>query len=234
MIKAVVFDVGGPLDAHDEGERLVDRHIREGLAAAGVAVTDEAYAAADRAAIASFAPNAYRAIIWTLTGGRRALAEAVFASLVAREEERSRARGGMEVRPGADAMLARLVARGLRLGLAANQSRVGLAELEACGLLRHFTHRDVSGTHGLRKPDVRVFLHACDTLGVAPAEALMVGDRIDTDIAPARALGMRTIRFRAGRHAAQEPRAWDELPDREVRSIEALEAAIAAEVSSGR
>ena len=30
----------------------------------------------------------------------------------------------------------------------------------------------------------------------------MVGDRIDNDIAPAITLGMRTVLFRTGRHAA--------------------------------
>ena len=37
----------------------------------------------------------------------------------------------------------------------------------------------------------------------------MVGDRIDNDIAPATTLGMRTVLFRTGRHAAQQPRSTD-------------------------
>ncbi|HET7737663.1 MAG TPA: HAD hydrolase-like protein, partial [Tepidiformaceae bacterium] len=55
---------------------------------------------------------------------------------------------------------------------------------------------------------------------------LMVGDRIDNDVAPARALGMRAIRFRTGRHARQEPRSWEEAPDEDVASVGELRDAI--------
>ncbi|MBS0522088.1 MAG: HAD family hydrolase, partial [Proteobacteria bacterium] len=65
-------------------------------------------------------------------------------------------------------------------------------------------------------------------LGVAPAECIMVGDRIDNDIAPAKALGMATIRFRTGRHRRQKPRSPAETPDAEVTDVAELEAAISA------
>jgi FMN phosphatase YigB (HAD superfamily) len=55
----------------------------------------------------------------------------------------------------------------------------------------------------------------------------MVGDRLDTDIAPAKALGMATIRFRTGRYRRQKPRSPAEAPDVEVTDVPELEAAIA-------
>ncbi len=54
----------------------------------------------------------------------------------------------------------------------------------------------------------------------------MVGDRIDNDIAPAITLGMRTVLFRTGRHAAQQPRSADEVPDAEVRDVAGLKVAL--------
>jgi ribonucleotide monophosphatase NagD (HAD superfamily) len=57
---------------------------------------------------------------------------------------------------------------------------------------------------------------------------MMVGDRIDNDIFPARLLGMKTVLFRTGRHLEQQPRTLDELPDHTVRTVEDLEAAILA------
>jgi putative hydrolase of the HAD superfamily len=54
----------------------------------------------------------------------------------------------------------------------------------------------------------------------------MVGDRIDNDVVPAKLLGMRTILFRTGRHAKQQPRSWNELPDAEVHTVAELEDAI--------
>ena len=53
---------------------------------------------------------------------------------------------------------------------------------------------------GRRKPDPAIFERALDALGVEPARALFVGDTLATDVAGAKALGMRTCQavwFRA-------------------------------------
>ena len=42
------------------------------------------------------------------------------------------------------------------------------------------------------KPDRRVFDHVVNELGVDASRCLMVGDRVETDLAPAKAIGMRT------------------------------------------
>jgi putative hydrolase of the HAD superfamily len=93
--------------------------------------------------------------------------------------------------------------------------------LERAGLAKFFAYRGAAGT-GLRKPDPRVFLHACTALTVIPARCIMVGDRIDNDIAPARLLGMATVLVRTGRHADQQPRSWMEIPDEIVRDVPGL------------
>jgi FMN phosphatase YigB (HAD superfamily) len=114
----------------------------------------------------------------------------------------------------------------LKLGLAANQPARVLADLDRLGIGRFFSHREVSGHHGYLKPDVRLFLRACEDLGVEPGECIMVGDRIDNDIFPANSLGMTTVLFRTGRHIEQQPRSWDDMPDREVRDVDTLSAAL--------
>ena len=63
---------------------------------------------------------------------------------------------------------------------------------------------------------------------MAPADCIMVGDRIDNDIAPAKALGMATILLRGGRHRRQRPRSPAEEPDAVVTDVFELEAAIDA------
>ena len=50
----------------------------------------------------------------------------------------------------------------------------------------------------------------------------MVGDRVDKDIIPAKAIGMKTIRLVTGIHAKQEPRTPEEAPDAQITSIEEL------------
>ncbi|MGH2610757.1 MAG: HAD family hydrolase, partial [Tepidiformaceae bacterium] len=88
--------------------------------------------------------------------------------------------------------------------------------------------REVGGHHGYLKPDVRLFLRACEDLGVAPQECIMVGDRINNDIFPAKLLGMTAVLFRTGRHIEQQPRSWEEAPDCEVWDVDELSGALDA------
>jgi putative hydrolase of the HAD superfamily len=222
VFRAVLFDVGGPINTEVEHERLIDADIVASLAAEGVAVTPDAYAEAAAWAVEHFAPDAHTAIITRLTGGDLVLAERAYAAM----RRRADGRYPFELRDGISGVIAWLHGRGLLLGLAANQPATTLAVLDDLGLGRHFSHRQVSGTHGFHKPDVRLFLAACDDLGVAPEQCIMVGDRIDNDVAPARLLGMTTVLFRTGRHAAQQPRSWHEAPNAEVRDVVELRAAL--------
>lgn len=64
--------------------------------------------------------------------------------------------------------------------------------LADAGLAPHLTAVLDSTVVGFSKPDPAVFALALERLGVAPAEALFVGDSLDKDIAPARRAGMRT------------------------------------------
>jgi len=235
MFRAVLFDVGGPIDTEVRFEQLVDRDIRAAFAAEGVAPSDATYAAANAHAIATFAPDAYSAITWTLAGGDGALAARVMARFRNPEAgaRRQDERGGIEIRPGIVELLRWLHGEGLLLGLAANQPARVVAELDALGCGALFHHREVTGHHRLRKPDVRLFLRACDDLGVPPAKTIMVGDRIDNDIAPARWLGMAAIRLRTGRHANQQPRAHDEVPHADVDTVPALRDALARLLREG-
>lgn len=227
--KAVLFDVGGPLDDEVAWERAVDAALQAAVVEITGAPPDPAgFAAAAQAAVASFAPNTYQAILTQLLGPEAA------ATAWPGVLRRLTPRPGFRFREGLGPMLAQLQARGLRLGLAANQAVDVLVALDAAGLGGFFTGRAVSGTLGLRKPDPRLFLAACEDLGVAPGACIMVGDRIDNDIAPARALGMATVLFRTGRHAAQQPRTWLETPDQIVSNVPALSVALSELVGKGQ
>jgi len=95
--------------------------------------------------------------------------------------------------PGAAGMLGRLAsAGGVRLGLIANQGREARDRLDALGWLGAFGVVVFSEEVGRYKPDPDLFRHALGLAGAEPGECLMVGDRLDNDIAPAAALGMAT------------------------------------------
>ena len=105
-------------------------------------------------------------------------------------------------------VLARLRAHGLKLGLVSNGGReiadfVAHHELEVdCAI--------ASRAHGWTKPHPSIFEAVLTELDVEPAEAAMVGDSVEEDIAGAVALGMRAILIdREGRH----PEGVERLPD---------------------
>ena len=63
---------------------------------------------------------------------------------------------------------------------------------------------------GVEKPDPAFFLSVASMLGVPPEAVAYVGDRIDNDVRPAAALGMRAIFLRRG------PWAWVQVGRAEV------------------
>jgi len=60
-------------------------------------------------------------------------------------------------------------------------------------------------------------------IDVPPQDCIFVGDRIDKDIAPAKARGMKTVQFRSGRWRKQRPRTEAETPDAVVTDVRELE-----------
>lgn len=113
----------------------------------------------------------------------------------------------------------RRMAQHYKLGIIANQWQ-GIADrLKQHGWLEHFSVIVGSAEAGVSKPDPRIFRMALDQAKCAPSDAVMVGDRIDNDIAPANALGMATIRLMQGSSAWQQPRNDREQPTATVMGI---------------
>jgi FMN phosphatase YigB (HAD superfamily)/predicted kinase len=82
--------------------------------------------------------------------------------------------------------------------------RVVRRHLDRLGLLELLEVQIFSDEVGVPKPDPHAFQSALHPLGVAPGRALHVGDLLATDVAGARALGMRTVRIHARHDDASE------------------------------
>ena len=75
------------------------------------------------------------------------------------------------------------------------RARTRRGELHKVGLLGYFDPIVVSGDHGYRKPDRRLFQLALDGMGVAAGNTLYVGNDMYRDIYGAREAGMTTVMF---------------------------------------
>jgi putative hydrolase of the HAD superfamily len=89
--------------------------------------------------------------------------------------------------------IARLRARGLRVGALTNNWAREDTEPGPHRLRPHFDMVIESQAVGMRKPDPRIYQLACRELGVTPAETAFLDD-IGLNLKSARALGMHTIK----------------------------------------
>jgi putative hydrolase of the HAD superfamily len=91
--------------------------------------------------------------------------------------------------------LEQLAAEHRRLGVVSNSTSEAAVRriLDRVGLLDYFERVVSSGTEGVAKPNAEIFRRAVQRLGVAPAEALFVGDLPTTDARGAAEAGLRSV-----------------------------------------
>lgn len=87
----------------------------------------------------------------------------------------------------------------------------GNADLDVVGLAQHFTVSLAAGPFGAAKPSPAIFHAACAALGVAPAEAVYVGDDLQLDVVAAQNAGLRAVWL--NRHASDAHLAAGVRPD---------------------
>lgn len=125
---------------------------------------------------------------------------------------------GERLYPDCAAVLAELAAK-YRLGIIANQPAGSEKRLEQFGIRQYFDVVAASAEVGFAKPDLRIFETAMAQAGCTPSECIMVGDRLDNDIAPAAALGIRTVWIKQGWGALGDVDLPEAKPDFIVESL---------------
>jgi FMN phosphatase YigB (HAD superfamily) len=175
-VKVVFFDVG---------ETLVDETRLWRGWAAWLGVPAEAFAAALAETVAAGEPH------------RRAF-ERFRPGFDLEAARRERAAAGdpdlfdaRDLYPDAAPCFAALRERGFTVGIAGNQAAGTEAALEALGLPADLVTS--SARLGAEKPSPAFFAGLAAMAGVAPERIAYVGDRLDTDVLPARAAGMTAV-----------------------------------------
>ncbi|MCX4689654.1 HAD family hydrolase [Kitasatospora purpeofusca] len=181
-IKAVVFDVG---------ECLVDETREYGTWADWLGVPRHTFVAQLGAVIAQ--GRDYRDTFQVFRPGFDLYAERELRAEAGAPETFGEGDLYPDVRPA----FAELRAAGLHLTIAGNQT------VRAGRILRELFTNDVdligtSDDWGASKPDPAFFGKVAEGVPAEPGEILYVGDRLDNDVLPARAAGMRTALIRRG------------------------------------
>ncbi|MDE2127081.1 MAG: HAD family hydrolase [Armatimonadetes bacterium] len=115
------------------------------------------------------------------------------------------------------------------LGIIANQHPPIVDALHDYGIADAFRVTAIDSVVGVSKPDPALFVWALDQAQCAPRDAIMIGDRPENDVKPAKSLGMKTIRFRRGTlYSLYDPRTEAETSDLVVRVAARIPAAVRA------
>ncbi|MGB9757232.1 MAG: HAD family hydrolase [Candidatus Bipolaricaulaceae bacterium] len=204
MIRAILLDLGGPVfDEDAEYTRWTEILLLE-LSKNGFHVSPEEFQGALLEELRNCEPNPWLSALWRFVRPDLLKFRAILKVFRVQNQVFQENLPGVRIRPEALEVVPRLAGR-YRLALAANQPPRALTLLEEAGLLRHFCWRNVSDTMGIAKPSPLFFRMILDGLDVKPAEAIMVGDRLDHDVFPAKLLGMRTVRVLLGPYRHQRP-----------------------------
>ncbi len=118
--------------------------------------------------------------------------------------------------------LSALYRKGYGLGVIANQNTGAKQRLDAWGLGRYLAVIASSAEMGAAKPDREIFLRALAMASCRPENAVMVGDRADNDIRPAKEIGMLTVLVTRGTGVYPPPSDAAEAPDITVGSLKEL------------
>ena len=121
--------------------------------------------------------------------------------------------------PDAFPTLEALKTKGYHLGIIANQSPGAEQRLKNWGILPFFEVVAPSAELGMEKPEPDIFFWALEKAGCRPEDAVMIGDRLDNDVAPANRLGMLSIRILRGSARAYSPASEEETPDFTVEHL---------------
>jgi len=222
MISWVFFDLGGTLLDDSALVGAITRAYVELLNARGFHVSFEEFADVRDLMIARQEHPLFRSAATTFTRNP-AVTDEIWREVAPRVL-------GAEVTdqhafPEAAEVL-ELASRHAGIGVIANQYRTVRDVLRRDGLDAFFRILQISEEAGVSKPSPAIFERALREAGCRPQEAVMVGDRIDFDVEPARALGFHTVRIKWGPFRNQVPLRAGQRPDVEVPSLREVPAAL--------
>jgi putative hydrolase of the HAD superfamily len=192
VIAAVLFDWSNTLVQFTWDDELLAEGHRAALSSIGRADDPEAFTARYREVVHAAAGREYAALLRELLGD---ISDHDLDTFVDAEHEVWRPAN--QVLGSAHALLAALRGRGIKTGVVANSwpepARLLRADVVAYGLEALLDVQVWSEEVGARKPEPEIFLRALEQLALDPVDAMFVGDRLETDVRGAGAVGLTTV-----------------------------------------
>jgi HAD superfamily hydrolase (TIGR01549 family) len=186
-VKAATFDIGGVLYSDDAFKRAIFSALNQ-----LTTVTQSEF------------DQVYLAHLKSQTGSLRSkLCEAFLGSLDKKSELMALTNSKWlfndhdQYQDGKECLI-KLKQAGLKIGIVANQPKTSADRLKQDELMQYIDFLGISALVGFDKPDPAFFKLAIKELALPAQEIIHIGNRIDTDVNPAKALGMKTVWVRRG------------------------------------
>jgi putative hydrolase of the HAD superfamily len=216
------LDAGGVILDETEHEEIRAEISVEILRAIIPGYSISAYYSDVEEAVRCFCPSVYQYVFWKSLRNDRSLFDKLYASYLNEWQKR---KPPLELNSGFETEI-REICRNFKVGIAGQYGQELLKLLEERSILDCFTYRLTQDDFSVTKPDLRFYEQIVKACGVDPKQCIMVGDRIDKDVIPAKLLGMKTILVRVGLHKNQMPRIPFEVPDAELNGVSGLAEAV--------
>ena len=116
----------------------------------------------------------------------------------------------------------KILSQKYKIGIIANQELGTKDRLQQQGILQYIDLVIASAEEGVAKPDEKIFKIALERAACKSGNAIMIGDRIDNDIIPAKNLGFHTIWIKQGFGQYWNITKEEETPDYTVQKLTEL------------
>ncbi len=218
----VFLDAGGILIDETEIEAVSARTLIEVIREHNPVYSMELYTSDVRVAILVHCPDIPKYVIWQNCNKSIDLYRELLEKYLVRfQAERPKLSLHSRMKPVIEEL-----GRDFSLAVASQYGAEIIGAIRDGGLIDLFAYTFCQDDFVTTKPDTRFYAELLKKCNAEPSKSIMVGDRIDKDIAAPKLLGMHTILVRTGLHRIQQPRTPDDIPDIELRSIEEIGKAV--------
>ena len=188
QLTAVTFDIGGVIYSDDVFKRAVFTALTKLSSGVDQAAFDQVYTQHLKSQSGSL---------------RSKLCQHFLGSLDKKDELMKIATDNWIFKPSdlyqdSKVSISKLKSEGLKIGIVANQPATVVESLKSDQIYDLIDFLGVSAIVGFEKPDKQIFELAISKLSTPANQIIHVGNRIDTDVIPAKSLGMKTVWVRRG------------------------------------
>ena len=219
---AILIDAGGVLLDEGAYEVATARSIIRVLGNVSPGYGEKEYRQDLEDSIAAFSPRNRRFVIWKHCGNDTALFDALWSEF---KTEWKTEEPPLSLMDGIDTELMNM-SKEFELVLAGQYGAALVRLLEEHALAGLFVNRLTQDDFEITKPDPRYLQRIAEAAGFSGPECIMIGDRIDKDVIPAKQNGMGTVFVRTGVYRNQKPRTPDEIPDLTLTSVKGMADAV--------